>query len=68
MANQFEFRNIIKKLDIGLTNIEIEDIIHKSGMGSDGKINLVDFYYYIIDENRNIVISKKTCFRTIKRC
>ena len=26
MANQFEFRNIIKKLDIGLTNIEIEDI------------------------------------------
>ena len=57
MANQFEFRNIIKKLDIGLTNIEIEDIIHKSGMSSDGKINLVDFYNYIIDENRNILIS-----------
>ena len=43
MANQFEFRNIIKRFDIGLTNIEIEDIIHKSGMSSDGKINLVDF-------------------------
>jgi len=66
MANQFEFRNIIKKLDIGLTNIEIEDIIHKSGMGSDGKINLVDFYYYIIDENRNIVISKKHVLEQLK--
>ena len=66
MANQFEFRNIIKKLDIGLTNIEIEDIIHKSGMSSDGKINLVDFYYYIIDENRNIVISKKHVLEQLK--
>ena len=66
MANQFEFRNIIKKLDIGLTNIEIEDIIHKSGMGSDGKINLVDFYNYIIDENRNILISKKHVLEQLK--
>ena len=66
MANQFEFRNIIKKLDIGLTNIEIEDIIHKSGMSFDGKINLVDFYNYIIDENQNIVISKKHVLEQLK--
>ena len=66
MANQFEFRNIVKKLDIGLTNIEIEDIIHKSGMGSDGKINLVDFYNYIIDENRNMVFSKKHVLEQLK--
>ena len=63
---QFEFRNIIKKLDIGLTNIEIEDIIHKSGMGADGNINLVDFYKYIIDENKNLVISKKHVLEQLK--
>ena len=50
MVNQFEFRNIIKKLDIGLTNIEIEDIIHKSGMGADGNINLVDFHLNMIED------------------
>jgi Ca2+-binding EF-hand superfamily protein len=66
MANQFEFRNIIKRLDIGLTNIEIEDIVHKSGMSSDGKINLVDFYKYIVDENKNLVISKKHVLEQLK--
>ena len=66
MANQFEFRNIIKRLDIGLTNIEIEDIIHKSGMGTDGYINLIDFYKYIIDENKNLVISKKHVLEQLK--
>ena len=59
MANQFEFRNLIKKLGLGLTNIEIEDIIHKSGLGSDGFINLIDFMNYITDENKNLIISKK---------
>jgi len=59
MANQFEFRNLIKKLGLGLTNIEIEDIIHKSGLGSDGYINLIDFMNYITDENKNLIISKK---------
>ena len=66
MQNQFEFRNIIKKLDLGLTNIEIEDIIHKSGVSSDGLINLVDFYKYITDENKNLVISKKHVLEQIK--
>ena len=66
MANQFEFKNIIKRLDIGLTNIEIEDIIHKSGMGADGYINLNDFYKYIIDENKNLVISKKHVLEQLK--
>ena len=66
MANQFEFRNIIKKLDLGLTNIEIEDIIHKSGMSSEGKINLVDFYNYIIDENRNLVFTKNHVLEQLK--
>jgi Ca2+-binding EF-hand superfamily protein len=59
MANQFEFRNMIKNLGLGLTNIEIEDIIHKSGLSSDGYINLIDFMNYIMDENKNILLSKK---------
>ena len=58
MANQFEFRNMIKKLGLGLTNIEIEDIIHKSGLSSDGNINLIDFMNYITDENKNLKVSK----------
>ncbi len=66
MANQFEFRNMIKKLDLGLTNIEIEDIINKSGITSDGYINLVDFYKYITDENKNLVISKRHILEQLK--
>lgn len=66
MANQFEFRNILKRLDIGLTNIEIEDIVHKSGMSSDGNINLVDFYNYITEENKNLLISKKHVLEQLK--
>ena len=66
MANQFEFRNMIKKLDLGLTNIEIEDIINKSGITSDGYINLVDFYKYITDENKNLLISKINIMQILK--
>ena len=66
MANQFEFRNMIKKLDLGLTNIEIEDIINKSGITSDGFINLVDFYKYITGENKNLLISKINILQILK--
>ena len=66
MANQFEFRNMIKRLDLGLTNIEIEDIINKSGLTSDGYINLVDFYKYITGENKNLVISKMNIMQILK--
>ena len=66
MANQFEFRNMIKRLDLGLTNIEIEDIINKSGLTSDGFINLIDFYKYITDENKNLLISKTNILQILK--
>ena len=66
MTNQFEFRNMIKRLDLGLTNIEIEDIINKSGITSDGYINLVDFYKYITDENKNLLISKINILQILK--
>ena len=66
MANHFEFRNMIKRLDLGLTNIEIEDIIKKSGLTSDGLINLIDFYKYITDENKNLLISKTNILQILK--
>ena len=46
MANQYEFRNMIKRLDLGLTNIEIEDIINKSGLTSDGFINFYNGFLF----------------------
>ena len=60
------FRNMIKRLDLGLTNIEIEDIINKSGITSDGYINLVDFYKYITGENKNLLISKINIMQILK--
>ena len=66
MVNQFEFRNLIKKLDLGLTNIEIEDIINKSGITVDGRINLYDFYNYITNEEQNLHISKENILNQLK--
>ena len=41
IVNKYQFRNIIKSLNLGLTNIEIDKIISKcSKMTYDGKINL----------------------------
>ena len=48
--NQAEFRNMIKKLNIGLTALEIDEIIARSGKTRDGKINLKEFTKYISSE------------------
>ena len=66
LANQFEFRNMIKQLNLGLTNIEIEDIISHSGMSRDGYINLIDFYKYITNEDQNLKISKENVLAQLK--
>ena len=65
-ANQFQFRNMIKKLDLGLTNIEIEDIMYKSGLTYEGYINLIDFYKYMTEENNSIVAYKKSIVESLK--
>ena len=65
-ANQFQFRNMIKKLDLGLTNIEIEDIMFKSGLTSEGYINLIDFYKYITEENNSIFTYKTNIIESLK--
>ena len=54
LCNEFQFKNLIKKLNIGLTNIEIEDIIKKSGKTYNGLINVELFYKYLIGTDKNI--------------
>ena len=66
LCNKFEFRNMIKKLELGLTNIEIEDIINKSGLNNDGRINLNDFYKFINNEEQNLFISKNHILNQLK--
>ena len=54
MCNEYQFKNLIKKLNIGLTNIEIEDILTKSGKSYNGYINIKDFYHYLMSKDKNI--------------
>ena len=57
--NKYEFRNIIKALNIGLTHLEIEDIISKVGMTRDGKVNFTEFLTFIFSQDKHIVTSNK---------
>jgi Ca2+-binding EF-hand superfamily protein len=57
---------MIKRLELGLTNIEIEDIISKSGLNNDGRINLIDFYKFINNEEQNLYISKNHILNQLK--
>ena len=57
ICNEFHFKNLIKQLNIGLTNIEIEDILTKSGKTYNGKINIYEFYKYLISKDKNITKS-----------
>ena len=57
--NLYEFRNMIKKLNIGMTHLEIEDIINKVGMTRDGKINFNEFLKFILSKDKNVVTSSK---------
>ena len=54
LCNEFQFKNLIKKLNIGLTNIEIEDILTKSGKTYNGYININEFYRYLISNDKNL--------------
>ena len=67
LINQFEFRNFIKKLNLGLTNIEIEDIINKTGMTYNGYINIYDFFKFITNTELNLAISEKNIIQILKQ-
>ena len=55
IVNKYQFRNIIKQLDIGLTNLEIDQIMFQSGkLTYDNLINLRDFIRYLYNQNYTI--------------
>ena len=67
VINQCQFRNFIKKLNLGLSNIEIEDIINKSGKTYDGYINLEEFYKYITNKEINLEITERHIIEILKQ-
>ena len=52
ICNVFEFRNLLKQLNLGLTNLEIEDIINKNGKTWNGLVNLYEFYKFITSPDK----------------
>ena len=60
IINKYQFRNIIKELNIGLTNLEIDQIMFKCGKEShDGNLNLKEFRKYLYSQNSVIDEGKK---------
>ena len=60
IINKYQFRNIIKELNIGLTNLEIDQIMFKCGKEShDGNLNLKEFIKYLYSQNSIIDEGKK---------
>ena len=52
-CNEHQFKNIIRQLNIGLSNIEIDEIIKRSGRTYNGMINIKDFYKYVVERDKN---------------
>ena len=67
IINQYQFRNFIKKLNLGLSNIEIEDIINKNGMTYDGYINLEEFYKYITNKEINLEATERNIIEILQQ-
>ena len=60
IVNKYQFKNILKELNIGLTNLEIEQIAYKCGKEShDGNLNLRAFIKYLNNLNPIIVEGQK---------
>ena len=60
LVNKHQFKNIIRALNIGLTNLEIDYIISKCGkMSYDGKINLREFIKFLREQNSLLEEGKK---------
>ena len=53
ICNEHQFKNIIRQLNIGLTNIEIDEIIRRSGRTYNGMISIKDFYKYVVAKEKN---------------
>ena len=67
IVNKHKFKNIIRKLNLGLTNIEIDQIIEEWGKNSYLKdINLKDFIRYLYNENPTIKLAKENISKIIE--
>ena len=53
MCNEFQLKNLIRQLNIGLSNIEIDEILKRSGKTYNGLVNVKDFYKYVIGKDKN---------------
>ena len=53
MCNEFQLKNLIRQLNIGLSNIEIDEILKRSGRTYNGLVNVKDFYKYVIGKDKN---------------
>ena len=54
IVNIFEFRNLLKSFNLGLTTVEIEDIINRAGKTRDGKLDLNVLYKFLSSKDKNI--------------
>ena len=52
--NQNEFRNLLKKLNLGLTSLEIDNMIAKLNKTKDGKLNLKEFIKFVSRQDPNL--------------
>lgn len=50
MVNQFEFKNMLKKMNIGITGLEIDQISAKAGKTRNGMISIKDFVKFLRNE------------------
>jgi len=66
IVNKYQFKNIIKKLNIGLTTLEIEQILSQAGkLNYNGMINLKEFVKYLYNQNDTIKEGQKNISKII---
>ena len=58
-VNKYQLYNLIKRLKLGLTNNEIEEIISKEGFVVDGSIDLFKFKELVFREDYNLDYNQK---------
>ena len=67
IVNKFQFRHIIKELNLGLTTLEIEQIYQKIDKVSyDGNVNLRNFIKFLFNQNPIIKQGKQNISKLIE--
>ena len=67
IVNKYQFKHIIKELNLGLTNLEIEQIFQKTDKVSyDGNINLRNFIKMLFDQDPILVQGKENIAKLIE--